>query len=174
MYSYPNPKTNIAATNPTVSDDLTVGYAVGSEWLNTATEHLWKCFDNSPGAASWVDMTGPAGPAGPTGPTGPTGPAGAGSAADFNYVGSSESLVADDSKVYVRELAAAATLTLPDPTAHHQMIFVRSSAAGYVQQYASEQIDGVAATFSMGTGGGAPNYAGFISDGTDWHVFLKA
>ena len=50
-------KNNFAATvDPTVNDDVTIGYAVGSEWLRTDTTELFVCFDNSAGAAVWQEV----------------------------------------------------------------------------------------------------------------------
>lgn len=52
------PKNNyIATVNPTSSNDSTQGYSVGSEWLNTSTNHLFKCLQDSPGSALWFNMT---------------------------------------------------------------------------------------------------------------------
>jgi hypothetical protein len=48
------PKRNFAATvDPTVTDDSTSEYAVGSIWHNNATGQIWFCFDASVGAALW-------------------------------------------------------------------------------------------------------------------------
>ena len=45
-----------ATADPTVSDDETEGYSPGSEWLNTTTESLFFCVDDSPGAAVWLPL----------------------------------------------------------------------------------------------------------------------
>lgn len=37
----------------TATDDITLGYEVGSKWLNTATNEMWTCLDNTNGAAVW-------------------------------------------------------------------------------------------------------------------------
>lgn len=42
-----------ATTAPGVSNDITQGYKVGSDWLNTSTGKWYKCRDNSEGAAVW-------------------------------------------------------------------------------------------------------------------------
>lgn len=42
-----------ATTNPGTSNDITQGYKVGSEWLNTSTGKWYKCRDISEGAAVW-------------------------------------------------------------------------------------------------------------------------
>jgi len=54
---------SVAATNktttvdPTVSDDNTLGYLVGSRWLNTTTPSEFVCSDVSTGAAVWTLTT---------------------------------------------------------------------------------------------------------------------
>lgn len=42
-----------AVVDPTVTDDSSLGYTVGSQWLNTATDQLWFCADASIGVAVW-------------------------------------------------------------------------------------------------------------------------
>jgi hypothetical protein len=50
-------KNNFAATaDPTVNDDISLGYAIGSEWLRTDTAELFVCFDNTGGAAVWKEI----------------------------------------------------------------------------------------------------------------------
>lgn len=44
---------NITTTNPTVNDDVSLGYVAGSEWFNKTAGILWVCLDNSDGAAVW-------------------------------------------------------------------------------------------------------------------------
>jgi hypothetical protein len=75
---------NLGATvDPTVSDDDTAGYSVGSVWLNTTAGRGYRCFDDATGAAVWIldapvtGATGPTGPQGVTGATGATGDTGA-------------------------------------------------------------------------------------------------
>lgn len=48
-----------ATTDPTVSDDNTVGYDVGSVWVNTTTDVVFTATDVSTGAAVWVASTAP-------------------------------------------------------------------------------------------------------------------
>ena len=74
---------NEDTVDPTVSNDNTEGYGIGSRWFNTATDAEFVCLDASTGAAVWqpttdgaTGPTGPAGVAGPTGATGPIGPTG--------------------------------------------------------------------------------------------------
>lgn len=55
--SLSNIKNNYKATTaPTVSDDLLNGYSIGSQWINTSTNALYVCFDNSQGAAVWINI----------------------------------------------------------------------------------------------------------------------
>jgi hypothetical protein len=49
------PQANMTATAaPTVSNDNTQGYAVGSQWLWAANNISWTCMDAATGAAVWV------------------------------------------------------------------------------------------------------------------------
>lgn len=45
-----------ATTNPGVSNDNTQGYAIGSKWLNTATNTIFMCSGATTGSAIWVAM----------------------------------------------------------------------------------------------------------------------
>ncbi len=50
-----NLKSNlIATTDPTVSDDSSLGYSVGSRWLNNTNDTIWDAFDVTPGSAVWT------------------------------------------------------------------------------------------------------------------------
>ncbi len=40
-------------TDPGVNDDATLGYSVGSVWVNPAGPRVWTCTDASEGAAQW-------------------------------------------------------------------------------------------------------------------------
>ena len=42
-----------ATTAPGVNADSTVGYSVGSEWIDTTTDQTYQCVDNTAGAAIW-------------------------------------------------------------------------------------------------------------------------
>lgn len=54
------PQNNFTATSdPTVSNDTTQGYSVGSEWFNTVTNQYWKCFSATTGAADWIQRSLP-------------------------------------------------------------------------------------------------------------------
>lgn len=43
-----------AIVDPTVDDDETEGYEVGSRWVNLATNTHWVCVDQTDGAAAWL------------------------------------------------------------------------------------------------------------------------
>ena len=47
----------IATTDPTVDDDITQGYCVGSHWLNNDTGDIFECADNTESAADWKKLT---------------------------------------------------------------------------------------------------------------------
>jgi hypothetical protein len=49
------PSNYTAIADPTVNDDESAGYFVGSRWLNTATNTEFICSDNTTGAAVWVN-----------------------------------------------------------------------------------------------------------------------
>jgi len=46
-----------ATTNPAVTDDIDLGYEVGSKWINTASGAIFECVDNTDGAAVWKEIT---------------------------------------------------------------------------------------------------------------------
>lgn len=54
--------------NPTVNDDITLGYRYGSKWINTFTGRAWILVDPSNGAAVWQELSAVPGPTGPVGP----------------------------------------------------------------------------------------------------------
>ncbi len=47
----------IATTDPTVDNDITEDYCVGSPWINTTSGDVFKCVDNTEGAAVWKNLT---------------------------------------------------------------------------------------------------------------------
>jgi hypothetical protein len=52
------PRSNTAATTaPGLSDDVTLGYAPGSLWVNTAIATAYCCCDATAGAAVWKQIT---------------------------------------------------------------------------------------------------------------------
>ena len=52
---YTEPKNNFSATTaPTVSNDSSQGYSVGSQWIDTITDSFYVCANNSVGAAVWI------------------------------------------------------------------------------------------------------------------------
>lgn len=44
-----------AITNPSVNDDLSFGWRVGSKWINVSNSKIFTCVDASLGAAIWVE-----------------------------------------------------------------------------------------------------------------------
>lgn len=42
---------------PTMGDDTSDGFEIGSTWLDITNKKAYKCFDASSGAAYWVDLT---------------------------------------------------------------------------------------------------------------------
>jgi len=46
-----------AITNPTVNDDVSVGYSVGSRWINQTADKEYVCVDSTDGAAVWKETT---------------------------------------------------------------------------------------------------------------------
>ena len=52
-------KSNVTATsNPTITDDVNAGYAPGSIWLNTTTNRIFVCVNNTSNAALWYEAVG--------------------------------------------------------------------------------------------------------------------
>jgi len=47
-----------AVAAPTINDDTTAGYAVGSMWVNTSTDQVYFCADAGSGAAVWRQIGG--------------------------------------------------------------------------------------------------------------------
>ena len=48
-----NKITTNSTTNPTVNDDATNNFFIGSKWLNTSTGQEFTCLDDTSGAAVW-------------------------------------------------------------------------------------------------------------------------
>lgn len=46
-----------ATTDPTINDDINLGYAINSTWVNTVTQNVFFCVDNTSGAAVWKSAT---------------------------------------------------------------------------------------------------------------------
>lgn len=46
-----------ALVDPAVTDDSGAGYAIGSTWINTVGDTVWRCTDASAGAAVWKDVS---------------------------------------------------------------------------------------------------------------------
>ncbi len=50
----PTPKDNFkSAVPPTPADDSTLGYSVGSRWIDTASKLIYTLVDATPGTALW-------------------------------------------------------------------------------------------------------------------------
>jgi len=45
------------AADPTIDEDADAGYVVGDDWVNTSTDAIWMCTDNSNGAAVWRNLS---------------------------------------------------------------------------------------------------------------------
>lgn len=55
-------KDNLGASNPpTVNDDNTEGYEVGSRWIDVSNQREYICLETSTGVAVWKVITGPTG-----------------------------------------------------------------------------------------------------------------
>lgn len=55
-------KYNLAASAaPTVNDDSSAGYAIGSLWIDTTNDNIYRATDVSVGAANWEQLNGAAG-----------------------------------------------------------------------------------------------------------------
>ena len=54
-----NLKVNLSATGaPTVNNDTSEGYGVGSRWIDVSADKEYVCLDNTDGAAVWTETTG--------------------------------------------------------------------------------------------------------------------
>lgn len=49
---------HLSPNDPTVNDDVTLGYTPGFIWIKTATSEAYICVDNSAGAAIWQAVGG--------------------------------------------------------------------------------------------------------------------
>ena len=49
-------KNNITTSNPTITDDTTQSYAVGSLWINTSTKKIFICASATASAAEWHEV----------------------------------------------------------------------------------------------------------------------
>lgn len=47
-----------SVSDPTSGDDVSLGYDVGSRWINSMTQSEFVCMDNTLGAAVWAAQTG--------------------------------------------------------------------------------------------------------------------
>ena len=46
-----------ATSNPLVTSDSDLDYAIGSKWINTASGSIFECVDSTVGAAVWQEVT---------------------------------------------------------------------------------------------------------------------
>lgn len=46
-----------ATVAPTVNDDTTDGYTLGSIWVDVTADKAYICLDNTDGAAVWKEIT---------------------------------------------------------------------------------------------------------------------
>ena len=61
LNNVPNLKQNLAAiVDPTILDDSSQGYSVGSNWINTILNKTFTCINNAIGAAVWTQTNGAA------------------------------------------------------------------------------------------------------------------
>ena len=47
----------IATIDPTVNDDIDLGYEIGSTWINITTDTVWRCFNSADGVALWLELS---------------------------------------------------------------------------------------------------------------------
>lgn len=52
----PGRKNNVTNVDPTVNDDIDLGYEAGSLWVNTTTKNAFICTDPADGVAVWVGL----------------------------------------------------------------------------------------------------------------------
>jgi hypothetical protein len=48
---------HIDTVDPTINDDVSLGYAVNDMWINRLTKYYFICLSNTEGAADWMDIT---------------------------------------------------------------------------------------------------------------------
>src|SRR3972149_3456861 len=60
-----------AAVAPSVTDDFTLGYGPGSEWVDLATDKAYVCLDAAAGAAVWIETNQTPAGGGGVAPTAP-------------------------------------------------------------------------------------------------------
>lgn len=61
LYSKLETNHHRATTDPTVNDDATRGYSIGTLWINTTGQRAYASLDSSTGAAVWLNLSGGAG-----------------------------------------------------------------------------------------------------------------
>jgi hypothetical protein len=123
-----------AVVPPTISNDHSQGYAVGSMWINRATNVAYICLNPTLNNANWqVIGAGSQGATGATGAQGPTGPTGTpGTAANTGATGSTGPTGAAG-PTGPAALGAYARFDLTATTG--QTVFAASYYPGYVDVY---------------------------------------
>ena len=57
MATYTNQiKINVTAGDPTVNDDVSLGYHEGAIWINSADAGVFICIDPADGSADWDEL----------------------------------------------------------------------------------------------------------------------
>lgn len=52
-----NIKSNLSFLSPDVNDDVTLGYSIGSRWLDTTNKKEYVCLDSTENSAIWEEIT---------------------------------------------------------------------------------------------------------------------
>jgi len=52
-------KVYLKTSAPTVNDDSSAGYVIGSQWIDIITKKEYTCLDNTVGTAVWKESTPP-------------------------------------------------------------------------------------------------------------------
>jgi hypothetical protein len=150
-------KDNSTNTPPTVSDDSSAGYSVGSRWVATLTGTIYFAADVSVGAAVWRAVGGA---------TAPT----------LDRSVSTDVSISNTTDEMIRVDASGGnrTLTLPHP-ANKRRFMIKKTSTGTntisLARNGSEQIEGTAATYLLPGSDLTTRPAWSVwSDGTDWWV----
>ena len=101
-----------ATTDPTVSNDGTQGYVVGSIWINTSLNRVWECVGNNTGAAAW-SFAGAAYGAGGSNPS-----------IEVTQFGSGSGLMAEEGNIYRIPNAATTVPITPGGTGADYVVCV--------------------------------------------------
>ncbi len=133
-----------ASVAPTVTDDNTKGYAVGSIWINTAGNAVYTCTNSGTGVAVWTQ--------GGTGDV--MGPASATDNAVTRFDGTTGKLIQDSSVTLsdTQGLAGVRTLSLTDATTNTLLLQPAPATTSYTLTLPAAQ--GAASTFLRNDGAG--------------------